>query len=79
MPLMINNINNISNAGSLGALTGPIKRNDISTIKKHLSSLTKEEKDIYIPLSIKLCEMSKIITKNDYSIMEELLKGDRND
>ncbi len=75
-PLVLNNINNILNVGSKNALTGPVIRNDIGTVKKHLLSLTDEEKKIYIPLSLKLCEMANEINNNDYSQMIDLLKGD---
>lgn len=76
MPLILNNINNIKNVGSYKALTGPILRNDIGTIRNHLNVLDDDLKKIYIPLSLKLCEMSKKINNNDYSQMEKLLKGE---
>ncbi len=75
-PLILNNINNILEYGPDKALTGPIKRNDIGTIKKHLENLDDDLKRLYIPLSIKLVEMCS--DNNDYSNMLKLLEGDMN-
>ncbi|MCR5705607.1 MAG: DUF2520 domain-containing protein [Acholeplasmatales bacterium] len=73
-PLILNNINNILENGADKALTGPVKRNDYGTVKKHLESLSDDEKKIYIPLSLKLIEMCN--EDNDYSNMKKLLEGD---
>ena len=72
-PLILNNINNILNSNSVKALTGPIVRNDIKTISKHLDNIDK--KDLYIMLSNILIEMSMKKTDNDYSEMKKLLGG----
>ncbi len=76
MPLILNNIGNIKNVGPTKALTGPILRNDITTVKNHLELLDDDLKKIYIPLSLKLCEMAKEINNNDYNQMITLLKGE---
>lgn len=74
-PLILNNIKNILDNGSIKALTGPIIRNDFTTVKKHLASLNENDLKTYIPLSLKLCDMSEIINKIDYNPMRDLLKG----
>lgn len=56
MPLILNNISNIVNEGPIESLTGPIKRNDIDTIKNHLNELSDEAKDIYSKLSLFLAK-----------------------
>lgn len=72
-PLIMNNIENILNYGSINALTGPIVRNDINTISKHLDNL--DDKELYITLSNVLIEMSKKKTNNDYEKMSNILSG----
>lgn len=72
IPLFINNSLNIKKYGPLKALTGPISRNDINTVKKHLYALDPYSKKIYILLSMKLCEMTD--NKNEiYEILKEFL------
>ncbi len=74
-PLIQNNIRNILADSPIRALTGPVERNDISTVLKHLDCLqTKTEKNIYRGLSLKLVEIAKVKTPcNDYSELENML------
>ncbi len=58
--LMSHSIENIDKQGLAEALTGPIERNDIMTVRKHLEVLSEEEKNIYISLSRKLVEIAKV-------------------
>ena len=75
-PLMIGNIQNIVSSGTIQALTGPIERCDIKTIKQHLSCLNGTDKQLYILLSRKLINIAE--RKNpDYSYTElEMLMGE---
>lgn len=75
IPLIKNNIDNIDNYGLKYALTGPILRNDIDTIKTHLNVLSKEEEMIYKILSLELVKIAKEINNNDYSEIINLLGG----
>ena len=77
--LVCENAANGMKHGVTEALTGPIERNDISTVEKHLSVLPKEEDSIYRNLGKKLVEISK--RKNpdrDYKTMltDVMLYGD---
>jgi predicted short-subunit dehydrogenase-like oxidoreductase (DUF2520 family) len=45
LPLLKGTLNNIENVGIPQALTGPIARGDIDTVKKHLTALQKEAPD----------------------------------
>jgi predicted short-subunit dehydrogenase-like oxidoreductase (DUF2520 family) len=45
LPLLKGTLNNIENAGIPQALTGPIARGDVETVKKHLAALQKEAPD----------------------------------
>ncbi len=74
--LFLGNCNNIVNHGTVNALTGPIDRNDIGTIKKHLGILDECDARLYKLLSLKLIEVATDKNPNtDYSKMTELLYG----
>ncbi|ENY99746.1 hypothetical protein HMPREF1092_02882 [Clostridium thermobutyricum] len=73
-PLIKNNIKNIKEKGLYEALTGPVERGDLETVKKHLEASTCENKDIYKLLSKKLLEIGKKKNENkDYKEMEDFL------
>lgn len=74
MPLFMNNINNIENVGPLMALTGPIIRNDIETVKGHIDNLESNDLLVYKYLGLHLIKMSEERNNNDYSKMEKLLE-----
>ena len=60
-PLFLNNAENLYQKGAIDALTGPIDRNDVDTIKKHLSALINNENalEIYQSLSRELINIAK--------------------
>lgn len=73
-PLIKNNIKNIKEKGLYEALTGPVERGDLETVKKHLEDSTGENKEIYKLLSKKLLEIGKKKNENkDYKEMEDFL------
>ncbi|WP_010288734.1 Rossmann-like and DUF2520 domain-containing protein [Kurthia massiliensis] len=45
------NAQNIFERGAVAALTGPIERNDVTTIEKHLQALEASEKEVYATLA----------------------------
>ncbi|WP_446899715.1 Rossmann-like and DUF2520 domain-containing protein [Clostridium sp. LBM24168] len=59
MPLIENNIANIKNKGFLGALTGPVERGDIETLKCHLDIMPYEDLELYRRLSMNLVKLSE--------------------
>lgn len=63
-PLIKNNIENIKENGVYKALTGPVERDDLDTIKKHLDVSKENDRDIYKLLSRKLLEIGKEKEKN---------------
>lgn len=71
MPLALQTLKNVAASGPAAALTGPIERNDLSTIKAHLDALKKSDKDLltyYILMGIetvKLALKKKSIRKSD--------------
>jgi predicted short-subunit dehydrogenase-like oxidoreductase (DUF2520 family) len=59
MPLIENNLLNLKEKGFTAALTGPIERNDLGTLKKHMAAVPIADKDIYKDLSLTLLNLSK--------------------
>ncbi len=59
LPLIQNNIDNIKNNGILNALTGPIERNDLGTVKHHIDAIPKDDSQLYKNLSLKLLALSE--------------------
>lgn len=74
-PLLSGNMNQVIKVGTEAALTGPVERNDIQTVGKHINALTEEQKEIYKALSMHLISIARSKNKDrDYSDMEVLLK-----
>lgn len=81
-PLVRGNIDKLLAASPEQALTGPIERNDVDTVRRHLEVLTEGEKRIYAGLAQQLVRIAS--RKNpdcDYRVLKELLRksheGDR--
>lgn len=73
-PLALNNINSVIKNGTVNALTGPVERNDISTVKKHLDALKDDSvKDIYRSLGRVLISVSE--EKNPDTDYTELINS----
>lgn len=78
-PILTGNMAHIAQAGPTASLTGPIERNDTSTVRKHIECLKDEnEKDLYRLLSCRLVKMAQQRHPNrDYAEMSQLLgKGE---
>lgn len=75
-PLLRSNVDHILDEGPMLSLTGPIERNDVSTVKKHLACLqAPEDRELYQAASRKLVQIAK--QKNpgrSYETLEELLQ-----
>lgn len=75
-PLVEENMKNIFNNGIKEALTGPIERGDVNTLKRHIGAIPKEDLITYLELCKSVLRVAKIKNKNrDYSNIEDLLKG----
>lgn len=74
-PLITNNIANVFQKGLAQALTGPVERNDLNTVKSNLDALPEEYVQIYAGLSLKLIEIAREKHPGiDYSQLESLIK-----
>ncbi len=80
-PLVQSTEKNIWKRGTLKALTGPVERSDIETIRKHLELLSKHArsyKKTYLELSkhlIKIVEEKGEIDKKKIRLMKKTLEG----
>jgi len=75
MPLIQNNIDNIKTKGFISALTGPIERNDLCTVKHHIGAIPTKDVQTYKNLSLNLLAISQQKHKDiDYKVLKEYLK-----
>ena len=73
-PLLLGNVNKVLKVGTQAALTGPIERNDVGTVEKHLNTFEGRDRQVYKTLSLKTLEVAKAKhPESDYSKLELLL------
>lgn len=75
LPLICGNVEHLRQQSIEEALTGPVERCDMSTVKSHLDKLSGENREIYRLLSNKACLIAK--RKNEtrnYKEMEDILQ-----
>ncbi|SFC81398.1 Rossmann-like and DUF2520 domain-containing protein [Pragia fontium] len=73
--LFLGNVENICHSGVSKALTGPLERGDINTIRKHLACLNDKQREIYVTLSRSLLSVAQEKHPDrDYSLIETELK-----
>lgn len=74
LPILLGNVEHIVERGTVESLTGPVERNDIGTVQKHLDILEGEDKILYALLSKKLVKIAKKKHSDiDYGQLESLL------
>lgn len=67
------NLDHILKDGCIGALTGPIERNDFLTVKKHMHALSSEMQKVYTANASFLIQIAEAKNKDsDYAAMKEL-------
>ena len=74
-PLVKGNMETVLSRSPKEALTGPIERNDIGTVEKHLAVLSRRERDVYEKLGQMVVEIAK--KKNpdrDYTAISDRLR-----
>ena len=73
-PLIRGNIDNTLMHGTIRSLTGPVERNDIKTVRRHLNTLEGIDHEIYSVLSRKVVAIAKQKhPESNYALMEEIL------
>lgn len=74
-PLVSDNVKSFLTKTPQEALTGPIERNDLDTVKKHLSVLSGRERELYVNLGEILTDLAKNkYPERDYREMSGILK-----
>ena len=74
-PLIEGNIQNVAHKGLINALTGPVERGDLETIKKHLTALDNQDKKLYSLLSLKTLEVAqKKHPEDNYEVLIKVLE-----
>ncbi|MBS1493933.1 MAG: DUF2520 domain-containing protein [Bacteroidetes bacterium] len=79
-PIIKNTLENINRQGVVKSLTGPIDRNDVTIIEKHIKELIKVDKtltNLYLNFGIiaaELAEQKSSISKKDKINLEKLMK-----
>ena len=71
------NAENIVQNGPEKALTGPVERNDVQTVRHHLESLGKDltKREVYRLLSLELTKIAQEKHwQRNYTQMKEVLK-----
>ncbi len=72
--LVSGNVKCVLENGCVNALTGPVERNDLQTVKKHVNSLDGEDRQIYILLAKRLVKIAKAKNEDrNYGEMSEFL------
>lgn len=80
-PLVDSTIENMKHLGIDHALTGPVNRGDLETIRKHIGSLREEDKALYVLLSKQALDLSQAdeSAKREMRIyLEEVLRQQGN-
>lgn len=74
-PLIRSNAEHILESGPVGALTGPVERNDVPTVKKHLNSFdSRLDAELYRAASKKLIQVAeKKNPDRDYESLKKIL------
>lgn len=73
--LFLGNCQNIVSQGPVKALTGPVDRNDINTINKHMEALDGNALEVYKLLSMELIKVAALKNPDtDYSELMQILK-----
>jgi predicted short-subunit dehydrogenase-like oxidoreductase (DUF2520 family) len=77
LPLLQGAVGNIVNLGSVEALTGPIRRGDLSTIRLHLNALSSRDQDLYRVLGLGVLNLARSagLAEERASQVQALLEG----
>lgn len=73
-PLVKGNVEHVFEAGCMNALTGPVERCDVETVKAHLEGLPVSYRESYRSISRELLSLAKQKhPEQDFGLMEKLL------
>ncbi len=78
LPLFLDNARTLARKDPVQALTGPVERADLETVRKHLSVLGDEERALYALMSeilLKLAREKHPERQDNYDALESVLTG----
>lgn len=77
LPLVRGTLDNLENLGVRGALTGPVGRGDVDTVRLHLARLSGQDRALYCALGMELLRLSRAagLDPQRAAEMEALLSG----
>jgi predicted short-subunit dehydrogenase-like oxidoreductase (DUF2520 family) len=58
LPLIRAAVDNVEDLGAEAALTGPVARGDVETVRGHLGALSEADRDAYLALARRAYELS---------------------
>jgi predicted short-subunit dehydrogenase-like oxidoreductase (DUF2520 family) len=59
LPLLLGAAESLTRESPAQALTGPVRRGDVATLKAHLEALTAEDRDLYALLGLKALALAR--------------------
>ena len=72
VPLMRGTLENMADQGPEKALTGPLVRGDVSTVQKHLQSLSPDEAELYRVLGQAVLRLTGLDSETSHRLENEL-------
>jgi predicted short-subunit dehydrogenase-like oxidoreductase (DUF2520 family) len=77
-PLLEGAVRNIVTLGAADALTGPIRRGDLSTVRLHLLSLSARDQDLYRTVGLAVLGLARVagLAEERAQQVQALLEGD---
>lgn len=77
LPLWQGMIANLMDLGAMKSLTGPVKRGDVETIRRHLGVLRGAEREAYVALSTEAISLAARagLGKEKVAALEQVLRG----
>ncbi len=70
LPLIRGTLDNLEQLGVRAALTGPIPRGDVDTVRLHLARLSEEDRSLYCALGRELLRLAKLAGLDEQKVEE---------
>jgi predicted short-subunit dehydrogenase-like oxidoreductase (DUF2520 family) len=79
LPLARGSLENLGRLGPIRALTGPLRRGDVETVRLHLRTLEPRERALYAALGLEALGLAREagLEEEAAETLHELLEGER--
>jgi predicted short-subunit dehydrogenase-like oxidoreductase (DUF2520 family) len=79
LPLARGSLENLGRLGPAQALTGPIRRGDLETVRLHLKTLGPRERSLYVVLGLEALDLAREmgLAEETATTLHELLEGEQ--